>query len=135
MDSLVYIIVGVVVGAGGVGAFMLLQRQWQRQTLASAEEIAKLIIEEAKKEGTVLKKEAEVQAKDVILQARTESEREARDRKRDVQQLERRLQSREEALEKKAETLEGREGEFTRREQGLKKGKKRFTSKKNATSI
>jgi len=121
MDSLVYIIVGVVVGAGGVGAFMLLQRQWQRQTLASAEEIAKLIIEEAKKEGTVLKKEAEVQAKDVILQARTESEREARDRKRDVQQLERRLQSREEALEKKTETLEGREGEFTRREQGLKK--------------
>jgi len=76
MDSLVYIIVGVVVGAGGVGAFMLLQRQWQRQTLASAEETAKLIIEEAKKEGTVLKKEAEVQAKDVILQARTESERE-----------------------------------------------------------
>jgi ribonuclease Y len=72
MDSLVYIIVGVVVGAGGVGAFMLLQRQWQRQTLASAEEIAKLIIEEAKKEGTVLKKEAEVQAKDVILQARTD---------------------------------------------------------------
>ncbi|MBM4256683.1 MAG: ribonuclease Y [Deltaproteobacteria bacterium] len=121
MESLLYIIVGAVVGAGGVWALMFLQRQAQQQTLASAEETAKLIIEEAKKEGTVLKKEAEVQAKDVVLQAKTEAERESRDRKREVQQLEKRLQTREETLEKKAEGIEGREGELSRREQGLKK--------------
>lgn len=120
MESLLYIIVGVVAGAGGVWALMFLQRQAQQQTLTSAEETAKLIIEEAKKEGTVLKKEAEVQAKDLVLQAKTEAERDSRDRKREVQQLEKRLQNREETLEKKAETIENRE-ELTRREQGLKK--------------
>jgi ribonuclease Y len=121
MESLFYIIVGAVVGAVGVWVWTFLRRQAQQQTLISAEETAKLIIEEAKKEGTVLKKEAEVQAKDLVLQAKTEAERESRDRKREVQQFEKRLQTREETLEKKAETLETREGELTRREQELKK--------------
>jgi len=120
MDSLFCSIVGVVVGALGAGAFMLLRRRWQKQTIASAEETAALIVEEAKKEGFVLKKEAEIQAKDTILQAKTDFEKEARDRKREIQQIEKRLQNREEALEKRAEGIETRESEIARREQGLK---------------
>jgi ribonuclease Y len=120
MSSLLYIVVGMVVGAGGVGALIFLQRRWQQQIIISAEETAKLILEEAKKEGIVTKKEAEIQAKDIILQAKSEFDKEARDRKREIQQAERRLQSREEALEKRAESFEIREGELARREQALK---------------
>lgn len=120
MDSLFCIIVGVVAGVLGAGALMLLRRQWQKQTIASAEETAALIVEEAKKEGLVIKKEAEIQAKDTVLQAKTEFEKEVRDRKREIQQIEKRLQSREETLEKRAEGIETREGEIARREQGLK---------------
>ncbi|MGE0826468.1 MAG: ribonuclease Y [Candidatus Binatia bacterium] len=120
MSSFLYLVVGMVFGAGGVGALMFLQRRWQQQNVLSAEETAKLIIEEAKKEGLVIKKEAEVQAKDTILQAKTEFERESRERKRELQQAEKRIQTREETLEKRAQSFETREGELARREQGLK---------------
>lgn len=120
MDVLPYIILGLIVGAAGVGMVSFLRRRWGQQTIANAEEAAKLIVEEAKKEGAVVKKEAQIQAKDIVLQAKAESEREARERRKEIQQIEKRLQSREEVLEKRAEAFEEREAEFIHREQGLK---------------
>ena len=120
MDSILFLIIGTVVGAGGMWAFTLLRQQRQQQILVSAEQTAALILEEAKKEGSVFKKEAEVQAKDIIVQAKADAEKEIRERKRDIQQTEKRLQSREEALEKRAEAAEHRESDLARREQGLK---------------
>ncbi|MBI3302006.1 MAG: ribonuclease Y [Deltaproteobacteria bacterium] len=120
MDSLLCITLGVAVGAAGVGIVIFLRQRWRQQKVASAEETAKLIREEAKKEGAALKKEAQIQAKDLVLQAKTESEKEVRERRREIQQNEKRLQSREEALEKRAEVLENREADLSRREQGLK---------------
>jgi len=120
MDMLPYIILGLIVGASGVGMVIFLRRRWGQQTIANAEEAAKLIVEEAKKEGAVVKKEAQIQAKDIVLQAKAESEREARERRKEIQQLEKRIQSREEVLEKRAEAFEEREDELNRREQGLK---------------
>ena len=120
MDSLLCLTLGVVVGASGVGMVVFLRQRWGQQTVATAEETAKLILEEAKKEGAVIKKEAQIQAKDVVLQAKAESEKEVRERRREVQQNEKRLQSREETLEKRAEILENRETDLLRREQGLK---------------
>ncbi|MGH7960878.1 MAG: Rnase Y domain-containing protein, partial [Candidatus Binatia bacterium] len=120
MDMLLYIILGVVIGACGVGVVVFLRQRWGQQTVANAEEAAKLIVEEAKKEGAVVKKEAQIQAKDIVLQAKTESEREVRERRKEIQQVEKRFQSREEALEKRAEVLEGRETELTHQQYGLK---------------
>jgi ribonuclease Y len=99
---------------------MYLRQRWQQQTVASAEEAAQLIIEEAKKEAGVIKKEAQIQAKDLVLQAKGETEKEIKERRRDIQQNEKRLQNREEALEKRAEALEVRENEQARRDQQLK---------------
>src|SRR6266581_1156546 len=120
MDSLLCLTLGVAVGASGVGMVVFLRQRWGQQTVATAEETAKLILEEAKKEGAVIKKEAQIQAKDIVLQAKAESEKEVRERRREVQQNEKRLQSREETLEKRAEILENRETDLLRREQGLK---------------
>lgn len=120
MDSLLCIALGVVVGASGMGLLVWLRGRWQKQTVATAQETAKLIVEEAKKESALIKKEAQIQAKDVVLQAKTESEKEVRERRRELQQLEKRQQGREEGLEKRAEMLESRETDLARREQGLK---------------
>jgi ribonuclease Y len=120
MDSILFLIIGTVVGAGGIWVFILLRQQRQQQIIVSAEQAAALMLEEAKKEGSVFKKEAEVQAKDIIVQAKADAEKEIRERKRDLQQTEKRVQSREEALEKRAEAAEHRESDLTRREQGLK---------------
>lgn len=120
MDMLPYIILGVIVGASGVWMLSFLRRRLGQQTIANAEEAAKLIVEEAKKEGAVVKKESQIQAKDLVLQAKAESEKEARERRKEIQQIEKRLQGREEVLEKRAEAFESREMDLTRREQGLK---------------
>ncbi len=120
MDSIVFLVIGMLIGAGGMWALSLLRRQQQQQLIVSAEQTAALILEEAKKEGSVFKKEAEVQAKDIIVQAKADAEKEIRERKRDIQQTEKRLQNREEALEKRAEVAEHRESDLTRRDQGLK---------------
>ena len=120
MDSLLCIPLGIVLGAAGMGIVMYLRQRWQQQTIASAEETAQLIKEEAKKEVGVMKKEAQIQAKDLVLQAKGEAEKEIKERRREIQQNEKRLQNREEALEKRAEVLETRENDHTRREQQLK---------------
>ena len=120
MRSVLYWFIGVVCGGAGVWALGLLRQRWQHEKIVKAEETAKLIVEEAQKESSVIKKEAEVQAKDVLLQSKTEFEKEQRERRKEIQQSERRLQSREETIEKRAVTLDNRETELSHREQGFK---------------
>ena len=111
---------GLLVGAAGAGGFVFLRQKWNQETIHSAEEAAQQILDEAKKEGSVIKREAQVQAKDTILQAKSEVEKEINERRKEIQQVERRLQGRDEALEKRSEALAGREEGLNRREQSLK---------------
>lgn len=120
MNSVLYWILGVVAGGLGVGLLVMYRQRMQKETLVGAEEAAKLILEEAKKDAAVMKKEAEVQAKDIILQSKAEGEKEQRERRKEAQQVERRLQGREEALEKRAVNLDDRETDLSRREQSCK---------------
>ena len=120
MRSVLYWFIGVVCGGAGAWALGLLRQRWQHEKIVKAEETAKLIVEEAQKESSVIKKEAEVQAKDALLQSKTEFEKEQRERRKEIQQSERRLQGREETLEKRAVTLDNRETELSHREQGFK---------------
>jgi len=96
-------------------------RAWRgRSRIAAAEETARRILEEAKKEANALRKESQVQAKEEILQARAEIERELREQKRELQIAEKRARGREETLERKLQAVERREGEIGRREQALR---------------
>ena len=111
---------GLLIGAAGAGGLVFLRQKWNQETIHSAEEAAQQILDEAKKEGSVIKREAQVQAKDTILQAKSEAEKEINERRKEIQQVERRLQGRDEALEKRSEALADREDSLNRREQSLK---------------
>ena len=114
------LVLGLLIGAAGAGGLVFLRQKWNQETIHSAEEAAQQILDEAKKEGSVIKREAQVQAKDTILQAKGEVEQEINERRKEIQQVERRLQGRDEALEKRSEALADREDGLNRREQSLK---------------
>lgn len=89
--------------------------------IASAEEMARRIISEAKKEAEAAKREAMVEAKEELHKLRSDLEKENRERRSELQRLERRLSQKEEFLDRKAEMLEKKEEAVTRREKELEK--------------
>lgn len=114
------IIWGVLVGVAVALGLVLVRKKWSDETILSAEETAQKILDEAKKEGTVIKREAEVQAKDSVLEAKANAEKEASDRRKEIQKSERRVQNREESLEKRSEAVADRDESLNRREKNLK---------------
>lgn len=111
---------GVLVGVAVALGLVLVRKKWSDETILSAEETAQKILDEAKKEGTVIKREAEVQAKDSVLEAKANAEKEASDRRKEIQKSERRVQNREESLEKRSEAVADRDESLNRREKNLK---------------
>ena len=111
---------GVLIGVAVALGLVLVRKKWSDETILSAEETAQKILDEAKKEGTVIKREAEVQAKDSVLEAKANAEKEASDRRKEIQKSERRVQNREESLEKRSEAVADRDESLNRREKNLK---------------
>ncbi|MEW6459060.1 MAG: ribonuclease Y [Bacillota bacterium] len=89
--------------------------------ITSAEERARLVLEEAAKEAESKKREAVVEAKEEILKLRNEVERESRERRSELQRQERRLVQKEEGLDRKLEALEKKEENLAKRETELAK--------------
>ncbi|KKM13123.1 ribonuclease [Clostridiales bacterium PH28_bin88] len=89
--------------------------------IASAEEAAARIIEEAQKEAEGKKREALLEAKEEIHRMRNDVEREHRDRRNELQRLERRLMQKEESLDRKTESLERKENNLQRKEDEVEK--------------
>ncbi len=111
---------GVLIGVAVALGLVLVRKKWSDETILSAEETAQKILDEAKKEGTVIKREAEVQAKDSVLEAKANAEKEASDRRKEIQKSERRVQNKEESLEKRSEAVADRDESLNRREKNLK---------------
>lgn len=116
MYTWIYLIFGLVVGAGASGALVLIRRKQHRLQVELDQNTSIRILEEARKEADAVRREAEIQAKDTLLHARTEFEAEMRETRRDLQTLEKRLLTREEGLDKRVENLERRETALTNRE-------------------
>ena len=106
-----------------VSAIIAVNRREQknRETIGSAEEKARQILDEALRAAETKKREALLEAKEETLRMKNESEREAKDRRAEVQRYEKRLLSKEESIDKKAEALERRESSLTAKEEELKK--------------
>ena len=85
-------------GAVGVGAGYWIRKSTAEAKIASAEEAARKIVEEAERTGEARKKEALVEAKEEIHRLRVEMEREGKERRGELQRLERRLVQKEENL-------------------------------------
>jgi ribonuclease Y len=120
MPEVLYVVAGLVLGAGAMWLLDRVRRQRLGQLEAGAQSTAARIVEEARKEGEAVRKEAQVQAKELLVQAKAEGEREMRDQRREVLALEKRVAQKEESIDRKLEALSQREGDLSKRDDALR---------------
>lgn len=120
MELIIALVIGVPVA---FIAGYLYRKSWSEKTIASAEDAAKKIIDDAEKEAEGKKREALVEAKEEVLKMKNEVERENRERRQELQRLERRLVQKEESLDRKIDSLEKKEENLSRREDEIEKTK------------
>ena len=95
------------------------------ETIRSAEEKARGIIDEALKAAETKKRETLLEVKEESLRTKNELEKETKERRNELQKYEKRVLSKEETVDKKAEAVEKREAECTARFAELQKKEKR----------
>lgn len=105
--EIIVISVGVGIVGGAVG--YLVRKNIAEGKVATAEETASRILQEAEKTGEAKKKESLLEAKEEIHRLRTEMERENKERRAELQKSERRLVQKEENLDKKLDSYEKKE--------------------------
>ncbi|SBV91849.1 Ribonuclease Y [uncultured Eubacteriales bacterium] len=103
----VALFVGVIVIGVPIGVQM--RKRTAEKEIASAEDEAKRIINEAIKSAESKKREALVEAKEEILKARNDFERDSKEQRIELQKQERRLQQKEENIDRKTENIEKKE--------------------------
>ena len=120
--SIIFEIIGISVGMGLVGgiAGYLVRKNIAEGKIATAEETAARIVQEAEKTGEAKKKETLLEAKEEIHRLRSEVERENKERRSELQRLERRLVQKEENLDKKLESYEKKEEHLISQENKLR---------------
>lgn len=118
MDAGTFFLVLLALGAGGAAGVVVRQRM-DAARLGSAEDMAKQLVDAARKQAESLTREAQLQAKDRVLQAQAEWEQEARELRRELQAQEKRLIQREENLDRKDLALQEREKEVQERDREL----------------
>lgn len=115
-STILIAIAGIVVG---LVAGYLVRKYIVEVRIASAEQSAQKILEDAKKEAEAKKREAILEAKEEVHNMRNELERENRDRRNELQRSEKRLLHKEEQLDKKSEALEKKEEVLQRKKQEI----------------
>ena len=93
--------------------------------IGTAEEKARVIIDDALKTAETKKREALLEVKEQSLAAKNEVDREIKDRRAEISKQERRIQSKEDALDRKTDAMEKREADFAAKETELKKKQKK----------
>ncbi len=106
------LIVGIVVG-------YLIRKSIAEAKISSAENLAKQIVEEARRNAETSKKEALLEAKEESHVFRQQAEEELRERRLEIQKQEDRLIQKEENLDKKSVTFDKRELFLEKREHAL----------------
>lgn len=133
MDVSIWVVISIVLVVGaicfGIGYFI--RKSLAEAKISSAEDAAKQILENARKEAEALKKETVLEAKDEAHKLRTEAEKDIRDRRHEVQRLERRLLQKEESLDKKLESLERKEEKLANKERAIDESQQEIQLLKN----
>lgn len=112
ISSLLTLIVGIVVG-------YWIRKSIAEKKISSAEELAKQIVEEGRRNAEVAKKEALLEAKDENHKIRQQVDQDLRERRLEIQKQENRLMQKEENLDRKDETLDKRELVMEKKESSL----------------
>lgn len=108
MDPIIIAALCAAVLAGALGG-MLAQRHLAAKRVGDADELARRIVEEARKEAQAQKKELLLQGQDDLFNQKRELENEFRERERDVKLRERKLDEMGGRLEEKLEKAAARE--------------------------
>ncbi len=95
------------------------------ETVGTAEDKARSIIDDAIKSAETKKREALLEIKEESLRAKNEVDKEIKERRAEVQKQEKRMLSKEDALDKKIEAMERREADYAAKETELKKREKK----------
>jgi ribonuclease Y len=118
LESISLLAVGLS-GVIGVLAGFYLRRMIIESKIDSVENLAKKILDEARKDADALKKETALQAKDQLFQMKVEFDKESKERRSELNTLEKRLLQKEEHLEKKIGILDGKEAELSNRQKAI----------------
>jgi ribonuclease Y len=118
-------LIALLVGVVGAGIGYVIRKKIAEAKIASAEDAAKRIVEDAQRSSEAKKKEALVEAKEEIHKHRSELERETKERRTELQRLERRLMQKEENLDRKIDSLEKKEEVLSRKETELDKSQEK----------
>ncbi len=100
-----------------------LQQKKADSKVASAEERARSIIDDAVKAAEAKKRESLLEVKEESIKTKNELDREIKDRRSEVQRAERRVEQKESNLDKKLDAIERREASFAAKEEEIKKQK------------
>lgn len=111
--AIIALFIGLIIG-------YLVRKHIAEARIATAEQAALKILEEANREAESKKREAVLEAKEEVHKLRSEFEKETRERRNELQRMERRLILKEETLDRKSDTLERKEKELEGLEGELK---------------
>jgi len=113
----------------GFSLTTLLYKGGINKSLNKAQQKAKRLLEDAKKEAETIKKEALLEARDINIRIKTEAEKEIKERQSELNHLERRLRQKEEKLERRLEQIDRKDSSFNRRERELNNREKALEEK------
>jgi len=112
--TLLWIVLGI---AGGV----IIEKVRTAMSLRSAEETAKMILQEAEREAEAKKRESILEAKEEALRIKNDLDREIRERRNEIQRWEKRIEQKEANIDRKLEVLEKKEDNLNKKEGELDK--------------
>lgn len=131
LGNLTYIGFGII---GAVFFFFLgyvIQKVVAKKKLKSAEQRARVILEEVKREVANKRKEVDLEARDLLHKTRVEFDKESKGRRQEVAILEKRLMQREENLDRKVDILDKKEKNIETREGSLVSKEKKLATRHN----
>ena len=91
--------------------------------IGTAEEKARVIIDDALKSAEAKKRESLLEVKEETLRQKSELDKEIKDRRKEIQRSENRIQQKEENIDKKTEAIERKEASLAAKEENLAKQK------------
>ena len=122
-SSIVFFLLALV---GGAALGYLVPRFVGSKRMADANDLAKRIIEEARKEALAQKKEIILQGKDEVLEAKRSMEHEIKEQERDLKAKDKKLEEHAEKLEAKIETTRQKEQEMLQTEKEFARKEKQL---------
>jgi len=118
MDSVIYVVIGLVLVLGGVVGYFARQLMANQQILSSRREAERLLNEATTKHREVL-----LEARKEAAKLRNVAEVESKEQRLQLQRLEKRLDQKEETLEKKLDSLERRERDLNSKAKDVERTK------------